>query len=368
MVADCFPNSEIADGHPWLEYLKKFRRRWCSLWLRDQFTAGMLTTQASESCNAQVRLFLKPKHDLDLFFIHFSSLLAEKRRKETESDYNGKQSVPYIMLEDSPILQHAAKVFTPDIFNRIQKQYLKTEPYIMETLSDTRDDGMTGYLTYMIEDGERSDERVVLVDISTRTLVCECRLFRTFGVLCRHMIKVMRHLGDFGEASMRSIPDHYILERWTLEARKKVVVDVDGCVGPSANSENDAGIGIAMRYRETTAMLNQLATKLSMAEEKDYNKWMGVLKKVCNEANKALSKTITSEDRRSIPITGLTLKEKSNPRSNGKERYKSMNEKERRRKKRVYRKGMASNEAVTPNNNTQPDDHLSDLDDTIAQW
>ncbi|CAL1403860.1 unnamed protein product [Linum trigynum] len=121
-----------------------------------------------------------------------------------------------------------------------------------------------------------------------------------------------------------------------------------------------------MRYRETTAMLNQLATKLSMAEEKDYNKWMGVLKKLCNEANKALSKTITSEDRRSIPITGLTLKEKSNPRIHGKERYQSKNEKERRRKKRVYRKGMKSDEAVTKDNNTQPDDHLhlSDLGDT----
>ncbi|CAL1395517.1 unnamed protein product [Linum trigynum] len=114
------------------------------------------------------------------------------------------------------------------------------------------------------------------------------------------MIKVMRLLGYFGEESMRSILDHYILKRWTLEARKREAVDVDGFVGPSAASENDAGKGIAMRYRETTAMLNQLATNMSMADEKDYNKWMGVLKKLCNEANKALSKTITSEDSKYI--------------------------------------------------------------------
>ncbi|CAL1387130.1 unnamed protein product [Linum trigynum] len=368
MVSDCFPNSDIADGHQWLERLKKFRHRWCSLWLRDQFTAGMLTTQASESCNAQVRLFLKPRHDLDLFFIHFSSLLADKRRKETESEYNAKQSIPYIMLENSPILQHAAKIFTPNIFERIQKQYLVAESYIIKKLSDNRDDGMIGYLIYMMEDGERSDERVVLVDIYTTTLVCECRMFRTLGVLCRHMIKVMWLLGDFGEVSMRSIPDHYILKRWTLEARGREVVDVDGSVGPSAPNENDAGKGIAMRYRETTAMLNQLAMNMSMADEKDYNKWMGVLKKVCNEANKALSKTITSEDRRSVLITGLTLKEKSNPRSHGKERYQSTNEKERRRKKREYRKRMKSIEVVTPDDTAHSDGHLSDLDDNIAQW
>ncbi|CAL1354107.1 unnamed protein product [Linum trigynum] len=123
-----------------------------------------------------------------------------------------------------------------------------------------------------------------------------------------------------------------------------------------------------MRYRETTAMLNQLAMNMSMADEKDYNKWMGVLKKVCNEANKALSKTITSEDRRSVPITGLTLKEKSNPRSHGKERYQSTNEKERRRKKREYRKRMKSIEVVTPDDTAHSDGHLSDLDDNIAQW
>ncbi|CAL1406087.1 unnamed protein product [Linum trigynum] len=76
-----------------------------------------------------------------------------------------------------------------------------------------------------------------------------------------------------------------------------------------------------MRYRETTAMLNQLATNMSMTDEKDYNKWMGVLKKLCNETNKTLSKIITSEDRRNKPITWMTLKEKSSPRSQVKEPY-----------------------------------------------
>ncbi|CAL1388937.1 unnamed protein product [Linum trigynum] len=99
------------------------------------------------------------------------------------------------------------------------------------------------------------------------------------------MMKVMKLFGNFGNASMRSIVEHYILTRWMLEARKKEVVDVDFSVGPlAAATENDAGKGIAMRYRETTIMLNQLAMNLSMAGEKDYNKWMGALKKVCNEA------------------------------------------------------------------------------------
>ncbi|CAL1396021.1 unnamed protein product [Linum trigynum] len=54
MVSDCFPGSATVDGHQGMQYLKKFRHQWCSLYLRDRFTAGMLTTQASESCNAQV--------------------------------------------------------------------------------------------------------------------------------------------------------------------------------------------------------------------------------------------------------------------------------------------------------------------------
>ncbi|CAL1401747.1 unnamed protein product [Linum trigynum] len=153
------------------------------------------------------------------------------------------------------------------------------------------------------------------------------------------MIKVMRLLGDFGNASLRSIPEHYIFKRWTLEARKKEVVDVDCSVGPSvAASENDV-----------------------------LNKLMGAFKKVCNEANKALSKTIISKDRQSVPISVLTLKEKSNSRSHDKERYQFENEKEHRQKKPVYRKRLKSVEVLTLDNNHQLDDHLSDLEDDIAE-
>ncbi|CAL1412820.1 unnamed protein product [Linum trigynum] len=91
----------------------------------------------------------------------------------------------------------------------------------------------------------------------------------------------MRLLGDFRNASMRSILEYYILKRWTLEGRKKEVIGVDCSVGPSAAAtENDAGKEITMRYREPTAMLNHLIANQSMADEKDYNKWMGALKKV----------------------------------------------------------------------------------------
>ncbi|CAI0403801.1 unnamed protein product [Linum tenue] len=56
--------------------------------------SGDVDNASSESCNAQVRLFLKPKNNLDEFFIHFTCLLADKRHKETESDYIRKQSPP----------------------------------------------------------------------------------------------------------------------------------------------------------------------------------------------------------------------------------------------------------------------------------
>ncbi|CAL1377745.1 unnamed protein product [Linum trigynum] len=51
------------------------------------------------------------------------------------------------------------------------------------------------------------------------------------------MLKVIRLLGDFGIDSMRTIPDHYRLKRWTLEARRKEVVDADASVGPSWRTE-----------------------------------------------------------------------------------------------------------------------------------
>ncbi|KAL4583170.1 hypothetical protein LXL04_007736 [Taraxacum kok-saghyz] len=45
---------------------------------------------------------------------------------------------------------------------------------------------------------------------------CSCAKFQTYGILCKHSLYVMK------KRNVQTLPDHYILSRWTLDARFRV--------------------------------------------------------------------------------------------------------------------------------------------------
>ncbi|CAL1407858.1 unnamed protein product [Linum trigynum] len=45
MIEECFPGVDVKSGTYWLSRFLKLREKWCSEWLKRNFTAGMTTTQ-----------------------------------------------------------------------------------------------------------------------------------------------------------------------------------------------------------------------------------------------------------------------------------------------------------------------------------
>uniref|UniRef100_A0A803MY26 SWIM-type domain-containing protein n=1 Tax=Chenopodium quinoa TaxID=63459 RepID=A0A803MY26_CHEQI len=73
----------------------------------------------------------------------------------------------------------------------------------------------------VIVDHEKRKNFVVNFDLATYESSCTCRMFESQGVLCRHILFVMK-----GKC-VREIPDAYILNRWRKDALKKAsVIDV----------------------------------------------------------------------------------------------------------------------------------------------
>ncbi|CAN1146190.1 Protein FAR1-RELATED SEQUENCE 5 [Linum perenne] len=70
MIKECFPGHG-ASGHRWCDYILRFRTQWSSAWVMNHYTAGMVSTQLVESCNAVVRGFLKANISMIDFFPHF---------------------------------------------------------------------------------------------------------------------------------------------------------------------------------------------------------------------------------------------------------------------------------------------------------
>ncbi|CAN0829130.1 Protein FAR-RED ELONGATED HYPOCOTYL 3 [Linum grandiflorum] len=69
-MREFFPTSGEG-GHPWCQKIVKLHEKWSSAWVKNHYTAGMVSTQLVESCNATVRGFLSHGMSLIDFFPHF---------------------------------------------------------------------------------------------------------------------------------------------------------------------------------------------------------------------------------------------------------------------------------------------------------
>jgi len=73
------------------------------------------------------------------------------------------------------------------------------------------------------EDHDRLDERVVTVDIRSKSFSCSCRMFENRGFLCQHVFKILEFLGGNVQYHfLKTIPGQYVLKRWTRDVRPSV--------------------------------------------------------------------------------------------------------------------------------------------------
>ena len=73
----------------------------------------------------------------------------------------------------------------------------------------------------VVAHGKESLFYEVLLDIVETTAICTCHMFEFVGIICRHILVVFvkKFLVHF-------LPSHYILERWTINAKKHIVHDI----------------------------------------------------------------------------------------------------------------------------------------------
>ena len=92
--------------------------------------------------------------------------------------------------------------------------------------------------TYTIEFMHKPGEVIVSYDTIDKTFSCICRKFEIVGILCCHVLKVFDFL------AIKTIPDMYILKRWTREAKSGCILD-----NRRTNVEEDVNLSVTRRYR-----------------------------------------------------------------------------------------------------------------------
>ncbi|CAN1124904.1 hypothetical protein LINPERPRIM_LOCUS31359, partial [Linum perenne] len=98
MLRECFP-SYGPTGHQWCKYIRRFQEQWSSAWVRNHYTAGMVSTQLVESTNAVLLGFLQTDHNLVEFSPNFDWMVCSRREVERQEEFKARNTKSWVVFE-----------------------------------------------------------------------------------------------------------------------------------------------------------------------------------------------------------------------------------------------------------------------------
>ncbi|XP_051184174.1 protein FAR1-RELATED SEQUENCE 5 isoform X3 [Lolium perenne] len=229
----------------WLDSIYKLKEKWAECYMKDVFRLGMRSTQLSESFNNDLKIHFKSDFDIIRFFKHFERMVQGKRNTELNSEFESRKKLPKLcMRRPPPMLVQASKLYTPGIFDAFQGEYERSLLACTKTLD--------GCNEYLVGDFTFEEEYKVIGDPLKQIVVCSCQQFDKIGILCGHALKVLDLM------NIKSLPPHYVLKRWTREARNGTVQDKEG-----RNIIENPNMDAMLSYRYMSRKFHNLADRAS---------------------------------------------------------------------------------------------------------
>ncbi|KAI5433540.1 protein FAR1-RELATED SEQUENCE 3 [Lathyrus oleraceus] len=234
-------------GHDWLQSLYSARDQWVPAYFRDSFFAVLSPNQGFDGSFFDG--FVNQHTTLPMFFRQYELALERWFEKELESDFETISATP-VLKTPSPMENQVAKLYTRKIFLKFQEELVETFAY---TANRIEEDGANSiFRVAKFEDVQKS--YTVTLNHSELRANCSCQMFEYSGILCRHILTV------FTVSNVFTIPSHYILKRWTRDAKSSVVLDECG-------GESHAHESLTSRYTNLCREAIQYAEEGAVAIE-----------------------------------------------------------------------------------------------------
>ncbi|KAK4440656.1 protein FAR1-RELATED SEQUENCE 5 [Sesamum alatum] len=200
--------------HKWLQAIYADRRQWVPVYLHDTFFAEMSITQRSDSMNSYFDGYVNASTNLNQFFKLYEKALESRHEKEVKADFD-TMNTSAVLKTPSPMEKQASDFYTRKIFMRFQEELVSTLTFMA---SKVEDDGEV--TTYRVAKfGEDHKAYHVRFNVLEMRATCSCQMFEFSGLLCRHVLAVFR------VTNVLTLPSHYILKRWTRNAKSSVVLE-----------------------------------------------------------------------------------------------------------------------------------------------
>ncbi|KAF7825925.1 protein FAR1-RELATED SEQUENCE 2 isoform X1 [Senna tora] len=191
----------------WVQSLYEDRKKWIPAYMQDMFLAGLSTTVRSESIVSYFDKYVSVDYSFKDFIGQYKVFSTERLDMEMKADSETRQKQP-ALRSLSPFEKQLSLIYTDAIFRKFQLEILGM---VSCQLQKEREDGAN--VTFQVDDFEEREKFIVSWNESELNVCCSCRLFEYKGILCRHAILIFQISG------LTNIPSHYILKRWTKDAK-----------------------------------------------------------------------------------------------------------------------------------------------------
>ncbi|RYR47788.1 hypothetical protein Ahy_A07g033754 [Arachis hypogaea] len=191
-------------GNKWLSGLYKDRHIWIPLYLNHHFCAGMRSTQRSESMHSFFNKFITCNTSLRQFVKQYDNCLASREQREREFDAADFYTV--IPCATKSAIEAQFQHGSSSTIQRKSEQHHKINASTL------------GFRTYeVVEQVSNStfNKFLVTYDAVSREVKCQCLLFESRGILCRHSLNILSF------ERVDNVAPRYILERWSKNIKRR---------------------------------------------------------------------------------------------------------------------------------------------------
>ncbi|XP_074299200.1 protein FAR1-RELATED SEQUENCE 5-like [Silene latifolia] len=168
------------------------------------------TTQRSESQNNFFKRFENAHGTLVEFLMRFQSAIDVQRHTQKQLDRDDDCTLPQLATS-LKLEAHASKVYTNPAFSDFQ---VEASASICSLSVGGFTPPANGVELIGIADAKTQKTYQVVYNSLTNDAECSCKLFNGKGIISRHIIWV------YSRKQVHTLPDKYILMRWTKNAHK----------------------------------------------------------------------------------------------------------------------------------------------------
>ncbi|CAL1394457.1 unnamed protein product [Linum trigynum] len=198
------------EDNTWIGNTYEKRREWATAYLRDKFFANVRTTSRCEGLNSFIKKYVSCQHNLLEFVNDFDRALRHFKENEVKADFKSNYGTPELRNTCLRSLEiSGASVYSREAFFTFREQLEASNGCIM-TRSFERSSHRVYEMT-MYEDSEVVIE--VTYQPTTSEMECSCYKFRSTGMLCAHMIYVLR------EQRVKELLSELVLPRWRKDPK-----------------------------------------------------------------------------------------------------------------------------------------------------